>query len=121
MTSITENNESFTVGTYNGVSTLTRDKDGYVNADKLCHDVNKDFKDFRTSRRWKEMVKYWKTHERQGEQPATYKLKKGYSQCQGIYIHKDLVFVVAMWADVKFALSVCEIMDTINGSVHEEN
>jgi hypothetical protein len=37
---IASNNETFTIGSYNGFEILIRDKDGYVNATKLVQLIN---------------------------------------------------------------------------------
>ena len=37
------NNETFTRGTYNGISVIIRDKDGFINATEMCKQFNKRF------------------------------------------------------------------------------
>jgi hypothetical protein len=90
---INENNEIFTKGTYNGISILERNKDGYVNPGKMCLEAGKDLYNFTRGERWKNIVKYW-------EEEGSVKLrnpmilKKGYNECQGTYIHPDLYILL---------------------------
>ena len=36
------NGEKFTYGMYNGISIITRDKDGFINATAMCNQFNKN-------------------------------------------------------------------------------
>ena len=42
------NNETFTRGTYNGISIIRRDSDGFINATDMCKQFNKRFKKIKT-------------------------------------------------------------------------
>jgi hypothetical protein len=111
---VTENSESFTRRTYNGISAIAREKDGYFNAGKLCRDAGKDFYGFKRGNRWKEIVEYWQKEDAANLLPPIYELKKGYDECKGIYVHKDLIHFVAEFVSLEYTFKVKKIMDSIN-------
>jgi hypothetical protein len=41
---ITSNNESFTMGSYHGISIIIKDLDRYINATVMCNQFNRRFK-----------------------------------------------------------------------------
>jgi hypothetical protein len=114
---ITENNGTFTLGTYNGISVIIRDKDNYVNVGKLCKDANKTFYDFKRGDRFKGLLKYYLQNEVKNNLDKfeiSYKLHKNYNKCKGEYIHKDLTHFVAEWVSIEYSFKVKHIMDAIN-------
>ena len=46
--------ESFTRGTYNGISVIFRDRDGYINATEMCNQFGKRFRKIFESHAWQE-------------------------------------------------------------------
>ena len=70
--------ETFTTGTYNGISVLIRDKDGYINATKLGND-KKRARDYVNSPKFDEICKIWMKNRcaenhADPETPAKYKI-----------------------------------------------
>lgn len=119
------NNETFTIGTYNGLSITIRNKDKYVNASKMCNDVNKDFRTFCKSKRYKDIIEFWRS-DRSAQicayhnETVKYELKLGYdNDTRGQYIHPDLIHFVAEYCSVKYSFYVKHIMDSINNSIHD--
>ena len=110
-----ENNERFIVGSYNGLKIYIREKDGYVNASKLCKDSGREFKAFNRTKRFKQILKYYNENE-VGEDlhPPIYELNKGYNIMKGQYITPDLIHFVAEWISIEYSFKVKHIMDTIN-------
>jgi hypothetical protein len=121
---ITENNETFTIGSYNGLSVLIRDRDGCVNAGKLCRDESKDLNDFTKHDKFNSIVQYWMKNEApEGDRQLSaikYKLDKGYNECKGTYIIKDLIHFIAEWVSIEYAFKVKHIMDAINDNNMEK-
>jgi hypothetical protein len=114
---IVSNNETFTEGTYNGVPIIIRDKDGYVNATKMCNQFDRKFKRIFENHAWQQ---YLHEFEKKYE-VAPYELKKGFSiDIRGTYIHPKLVNYVVFWASPMYAVRVSEIMDTTNELKHVE-
>jgi hypothetical protein len=111
---ITENNETFTKCSFNGISILIRNKDNYVNAGKMCRDAGKDFYGLKRGNRWNETVKYWQNEGAANLLHPMYELKKGYPCCQGIYVHKDLIHFVAEFVSLDYSFKVQKIMNAIN-------
>ena len=71
-----ENGEEFRYGSYNGLSIIYRVSDKYVHAGKLISTYNNEHQNGRRAKRiydftrtdsWKEIVKYWREHERNSE------------------------------------------------------
>jgi hypothetical protein len=119
-THFTENDETFTVGTYNGISIIIRDKDGYINATKLCNDGKKDFRQFRKNKRGTELFEYFDSENKTDGIPSHYNLHKNYNKMKGYYVNPKPVHFVADYVNFKYALTVAKIMDTINNLVHVE-
>jgi vacuolar-type H+-ATPase subunit I/STV1 len=125
---ITENNETFTRGVYNGISILIRDKDGYVNAGRLCRDAGKDLSDYTKHDKFQKILKYWIENEApevKGQMSVNsetykYKLSRKYMSCQGTYIHKDLIHFIAEWISEEYAFKVKHIMDAVNENNFEK-
>jgi hypothetical protein len=117
---ITENDETFTRGFYNGLSILIRDKDNYVNAGRLCKDGGKDLYELRRGKRWENIVEFWKNHQTGNLRSAIYELKTGYNECKGLYVHKDLIHFVAEYVSIEYAFKVKYIMDAINENNFEK-
>lgn len=124
--------ETFTRGTYNGISVLIRDKDGYINATKLAalHSENKrkNLERFLKSDGMNEIIQYWIENECKlrrleseatDERPPTYKITATTNEFKGTYTHPDLIHFVAQWVSVSYAFAVKHVMDSINDKVHE--
>ena len=113
----TNNGETFTRGTYNGISILIRDKDGYINASKLGNNW-KPSRHFIQSERFKQICQYW-TKRNQSKSPQ-YTLNEAPNGYRGVYIHPDLIHFVAEWVDIEYAFIVSDIMNSINEKLHKE-
>ena len=112
--------EEFTIKTYNGVSIIICNADGYVNASQMCSSNNKQWRHYKTTKMWKS-VKY-AFEQRYGEGGKilpSYYLSQKAPKFQGEYIHPKLVHFVAEYCSVEYAFTVAEIMDSINNKVHE--
>lgn len=114
---IHSNNETFTRGSYNGISVLIRDKDKYINATAMCNQFNKKFRKIFENISWQHYLKEFEEEYQTAGIPADYKyeLKKGFSfEIRGTYIHPKLINYVAIWASPRYAVKVGKIMDAIN-------
>ena len=94
-TTITENNEEFIQSTYNGISVYQRKKDGFINVTKLCFDGGRDFRTFKRSKRWNEIIQYYLKFEAVQNCTPIYELRKSYNLMQGQFLIPDLVHFVA--------------------------
>lgn len=124
-TVIVSNNERFIRTTYNGISIIVREKDGYVNGSSLTKGLNpkKEFYRIKEHGGWSEFLDEMTLHlapresESQGK-PLQYVLNAGFTNkenvLRGTYIHPKLVNYAAIWASPKYAVYVTEIMDEIN-------
>ena len=123
------NNETFTRGTYNGISVLIRDKDGYINATDMCNQLNKRFRKIFENHAWQQYFEAFKAEyyarPEMGEQEKEpiYQLNKGFSvknnNLRGTYVDPRLVNYIAIWASPIYAIYVGKIMDSINDKVHD--
>lgn len=124
------NNESFTRGTYNGISVIIRDKDGFINATHMCQQFNKRFRKIFENHAFQQYLKVFKEiycacpiSGGQEIEPI-FQLNKGiptkYNELRGSYVDKRLINYIAIWASPEYAVYVGVIMDTINERVHEK-
>ncbi len=116
------NNETFTRGTYNGISVIIRDKDGYINATDMCKQFNRRFAKINENHSWQQYFEAFKAEyyvlPEMGE--PIYVLKKGYTnEIRGTYVDPRIVNYIAIWASPTYAIYVGKIMDSINDKVHE--
>ena len=124
--------ETFTIGTYNGISVLIRDKDGYINGTQIAanHSEMKrsNFARYLKSPEFKEIIQYWAENECKvsrvkseatNETRPYYQILKASNEFKGTYVHPDLIHFVAQWVDVSYAFAVKHVMDSINDKVHE--
>ena len=118
-TTITENNEEFIQSTYNGISVYQRKKDGFINVTKLCFDGGRDFRTFKRSKRWNEIIQYYLKFEAVQNCTPIYELRKSYNLMQGQFLIPDLVHFVAEWISLEYSFTVKHIMDSINDKVHD--
>jgi hypothetical protein len=111
--------ETFTQQTYNGVSILVRNADGYINATKMGSRDHRDVHDFLGGKRFVQICTIWSS-EAQGVQQAKYVLPTvGHiNEVKGTYVHAKLVHFVAEWVDLKYAFTVQRIMDSVNKQLH---
>ena len=124
--------ETFTIGTYNGISVLIRDKDGYINATKLAarysENKRKHLERFLKSEDMVRIIQYWTENECKMCRPESgatnetrpyYQILKASNEFKGMFVHPDLIHFVAQWVDVSYAFAVKHVMDSINDKVHE--
>ncbi|KAK8897824.1 hypothetical protein M9Y10_000052 [Tritrichomonas musculus] len=115
--------ETFTRGTFNGISVMIRDKDGYINASKLGTN-SKPSRHFIKSERFNQICQYW-TKNRSGRNcphPNSlpkYTLTNIENDFKGVYVHPDIIHFVAEWVDIEYSFTVSDIMNSINNKVHE--
>ncbi|KAI5508134.1 hypothetical protein TVAGG3_0684720, partial [Trichomonas vaginalis G3] len=121
------NGETFTKGTYNGIEVLRRDKDGYINATKICQQFRKDFRRLLENKSWEEYFKAFceeYTNPRKTAGCFLYKIHAGIpdeiKQVRGMYVDPRLVNYIAMWASPKYCIAVGKILDSIDKKVHEK-
>lgn len=115
--------ETFTIGTYNGISVLIRDKDGYINATKLGNDKRRA-RDYVNGPKFDEICNLWmKTRSAEiyadPEMTAKYQISHASNEFKGTYVHPHLIHFVAEWVDISYAFTVADIMNSINDKVHE--
>jgi hypothetical protein len=112
-----EDNDTFTTGTFNGISEIQRDKDGFINATAMCKQFGKRFRKIFENHAWQAYLDEFKTEYgvRRNLGEPIYELLKGYSnELRGTYVHPKLINYIAIWASPKYAIHVGMIMDTIN-------
>ena len=111
------NNETFTRGTYNGISVIIRDKDGFINATEMCKQFNKRFAKINENHAWLAYLEAFKAEYEvlpEMGQPI-YELKKGMTNdLRGSYVNPKLINYIAIWASPQYAITVGKIMDEIN-------
>ena len=115
--------ETFTVGTYNGISVLIRDKDGYINATKLGNDI-KEARKYVNGSKFNQICDLWVKigsgkNLPDPEIPPKYQISCASNEFKGTYVHPKLIHFVAEWVDISYAFMVAEIMNSINDKVHE--
>jgi hypothetical protein len=124
---ITSNDETFTRGTYNGINIIKRNQDGFINATKMCLQFDRKFKKIFDNHAWRE---YYEAAREQYMANTVgpvwdrlmYELKLGVSMVvRGTYVHPKLINYICFWASPRYAVTVGEIMDTINELGHAEN
>lgn len=111
------NNETFTRGSYNGISVIRRDSDGFINATDMCKQFGKRFAKINENHAWLQYLEAFKSKyyglPEMGD--LTYILRKGYiNDLQGTYVDPRLINYIAIWASPQYAIIVGEIMDKIN-------
>jgi hypothetical protein len=114
------NNETFTIGSYNGFEILIRDKDGYVNATKLVNNINyrdsitKKVKNIIRNHEFNNLEKENKTERRSDEfqlTPLYYLLPAIFSnKFRGTYVHRELLTIICIKASVKYLRIISKIM-----------
>ncbi|KAI5512647.1 hypothetical protein TVAGG3_0752620, partial [Trichomonas vaginalis G3] len=121
------NGETFTKGTYNGIEVLRRDKDGYINATKMCQQFRKDFRRLLENKSWEEYFKAFceeYTNPRKQRVAFYTKFMQEFlmksKQVRGMYVDPRLVNYIAMWASPKYCIAVGKILDSIDKKVHEK-
>ncbi|KAA6366314.1 MAG: hypothetical protein EZS28_038159 [Streblomastix strix] len=129
---ITSNNESFTIGSYNGFEILIRDQDGYVNATKLVQLINEQgntrklLKNITSTQMYRDYKRFIqdKSAGCKTSQPTQleYQLINEYiNEVRGTYIHKKLINIICMKTSIKYLDIVTDIMDKINETTIAEH
>ena len=113
----TNSGESFSRGTYNAISVLVRDKDGYINASQLGNNSRRS-RDYLKSERFQQICSCWSIRKQSNLAPS-YTLNDAPNGYRGVYVHPDLVHFVAEWVDIDYAFTVSDIMNSINEKVHD--
>ena len=124
------NGETFTRGTYNGISVIIRDKDSYINATDMCGQFNKRFRKIFENHAWQSFYdefkhEYTTSPELGGcsNDHFLYTINKGIPNdlkfLRGTYVDPRLINYIAFWASPRYAITVSKIMDSINDKVHE--
>ena len=115
------NNNKFEVKTYNGISITINTEDGYVNASQMCSSNGKQWRHYKNSKIWANIINAFEKHHSKGGQiqSPSYYLDKVAPKYQGEYVHPKLVHFVAEYCSVEYAFTVAELMDSINDKVHD--
>ena len=127
------NSETFTWGSYNDISILIRDSDGYVNVTKLSE--TKRVRKYFESDKWREIVEYWMKIPHIGVQSndtnsknipmSHYLLNESIpdnkKELRGTYVHPELIHFIAEWVSVEYAFKVSYVMNSINELYHVKN
>ncbi|KAK8840447.1 hypothetical protein M9Y10_030652 [Tritrichomonas musculus] len=128
---ITINDETFTKGTYNGISIIIRDKDGFINATDMCNQFNKRFRKLFENHSWQEYFNVFSCEYTRGPNSGgcsddgefMYQINKGIpdklKQLRGTYVDPRLINYIAIWCSPVYAIYVGKIMDSVNDKVHE--
>lgn len=122
---ISWNDETFTWGSYNDISILIRDSDGYVNAAKLGND-KKETRKYVNGEKFDEICNLWMKTQSGKNRPdpeiiAKYQLLNVSNEIKGTYVHPELIHFVAEWVDISYAFKVNYIMNSINELYHVKN
>lgn len=119
--SVSTQTHRFVTYKYFGFPLIVNEKDGFVNATKLCDYItakskkDKRFRDYIRTKEWNETVEAYR---QRYHIEVHYVLVKGVSEkVKGHYIHPDLIHHVAHWASIEYSLVVADIMKKI----HERN
>jgi hypothetical protein len=108
---VTDNNETFTRGTYNGTAIIRRNKDGSINATAMCKQFKRRFAKIHENHAWLEYFEEFKT------QYTTLPKMGGFinvinsgvtKDYRGSYVDPRLINYIAIWASPKYAVSVGE-------------
>ncbi|KAA6369062.1 MAG: hypothetical protein EZS28_035412 [Streblomastix strix] len=129
---ILQNDEQFINASYNGMTILVRQSDGYINATQFCEQYNKRFRRLLITDHWKDYIKA-ETDElieqsqniqiTDEKKPASkkagslvmYIIDKGYANdLKGYYVHPRLINYIAICISPKYTVTVRKIMDSIN-------
>ena len=124
------NGKTFTKGTYNGISVIFNDEDGFINATEMCNQFNKRFRKIFENHAWQEYFKAFSSEYTTSPEKGMwsndefmYKINKGipdkYKILRGTYVDPRLINYIAIWASPRYAIYVGKIMDSINDKVHE--
>lgn len=126
---ITCNEETYTRGTYNGISVIIHDTDGFINATDMCKQFNKRFAKINENHSWQAyyqafLNEYYALRKMGGQgKQAMYLVNKGiptkYNELRGTYVDPRLINYIAIWASPQYAISVGKIMDEVNNKVHQ--
>ena len=115
------NNETFTRGTYNGISIIKRDSDGFINGTHLCNQFGKRFRKIFENHSWQTYLDTFKARfysdeeVRRNSGGPIYELKRGMTNdLRGSYIDPRITNYLAFWCSPDYAITVGEIMDKIN-------
>ncbi|KAA6360960.1 MAG: hypothetical protein EZS28_043513 [Streblomastix strix] len=116
--SILQNDVQFINVSYNGMTILVRQSDGYINATQFCEQYGKQFRSLIKYDKWKDYIKA-ESEEGQPELNISgsfmYIIDKGYANdLKGYYVHPILINYIAIWISPKYAVTVRKIMDSIN-------
>ncbi|KAA6321993.1 MAG: hypothetical protein EZS28_054484, partial [Streblomastix strix] len=117
-TTILQNDVQFINASYNGMTILVRQSDGYINATQFCEQYDKQFRALIKLDRWKDYIQA-EIEEGRSERNLSHPLidiiTKGYANdLKGYYVHPILINYIAIWISPKYAVTVRKIMDSIN-------
>ncbi|KAA6360910.1 MAG: hypothetical protein EZS28_043563 [Streblomastix strix] len=115
---VIQNNEQFVCASYNGMTILVRQSDGYINVTQFCQQYSKQFRSLIKQDRWKDYIKA-EIDEGQPERnlsgPLMYSIDKGFANdFKGYYVHPILINYIAIWISPKYAVNIRKKMDSIN-------
>ncbi|KAA6359542.1 MAG: hypothetical protein EZS28_044930, partial [Streblomastix strix] len=132
---ILQNDVQFINASYNGMTILVHQSDGYINATQFCEQYNKRFRNLLQNEQWRQYL-IEETNElrcagipagslkaeieegrseRNLSHPLMYIIDKGYANdLKGYYVHPNLINYIAAWISPKYAVYVRKIMDSIN-------
>jgi hypothetical protein len=111
--SLTVSGKKFIRRTYNGISIVVFEENGYISATRIAIDNGKEIRDYIDSKEFAEVVVEWRKRVTDGTKPYN-QISGGDVKFRGTYVHPNLVHFVAHWADIKYAFKVQTIMDSIN-------
>jgi hypothetical protein len=114
------NNETFIENTFHEMSIIKHERDGYINATKLCEQGGKRFKKLAETEKWGKIVELFeKTILDPCAARMVYTIFEGFPlNLAGTYIHPKLIHFVAEYVSIEYAVKVAEIMDLIDEKNH---
>lgn len=103
-------NDKISRGKLSHLIVLIMRDNGYVNATKLCRESGKEFEEWYQSELAKEYVKLVGEDVGVSVESLRIEVEDGEEELRGTYVHPKLIVILAMWADVEYALFVGKIM-----------
>ena len=97
--------ENYSYGNYGKFQMIIMNKNGYMNATKLCKDAGKEFFNWKANANSKELIEEASKHLNMPEEQLIIS-PNVHNNIRGSYIHPLLITQVACWCGPNFALKV---------------
>ena len=105
-----EIDEEFSLGKMGPFDVLIMNKNGYVNATKLCNGAGKEFRDWYRLASAKEFIKVLGSSVLKCADELIIRPSGLGNKLKGSYVHPKLIIVIAQWCSPEYAMMVTDIM-----------